>query len=143
MSLAPAALMEEMPEAQVTVVEETMPTVDGEDQAEPAEEDSEIVAAPVSEYVEEEEMSLDDSAQEPSDSVIQDGSSAEPADAVQAVPFDQSVTIDDVVIRLFGEAGAFPEGTILRAEKITDEALIQDIQTALAIEGEYIHNLYQ
>ncbi|MBR2698015.1 MAG: hypothetical protein IKE76_05420 [Clostridia bacterium] len=84
LSLAPAALMEEMPEAQAVVVEEAAPTVVGEDQAEPAEETTEPVADDAAEPASDDDAEPDADAPVPNEDVeeVDVEIASEPVDAV-------------------------------------------------------------
>lgn len=113
LSLAPAALMEEMPEAQAVVVEEAAPTVDGEDQAEPAEEAAEPVTDNAAEPASDDaaEPVADDNvpdedvgeidveiASEPVDAVVEESEDAELVDlpVLEAQSDDSEFDLDDL-----------------------------------------------
>ena len=70
-------------------------------------------------------------------------SGTDPIGDTQDIPFDQIVEIGDVSIRVTAGAKSLPEGSTLWADRATDEDIIQAVDAALELNGEYAHCLYR
>lgn len=99
-----------------------------------------IIASNVEPYVEEIEESdwvdlVVDEDDSPSDTYTMDNK--------QGIPFDQTVEIDEVSIRVTADLDSFPEGSTLWAEECIDNDIIHACVDALELSEEYTHYLYR
>lgn len=72
-----------------------------------------------------------------------DASDTDTTDNNQVIPFDQTVEIGEVSIRVTAGVDSFPEGSTVWAEECIDDSIIQACGEALELNNGYTHYLYR